>query len=111
MYLETVKVSRKTPGDGKLQVTATTFRSLEGAGSRLTARLRDRDAACGLVTMECTCVKGATVVGRALADQQTAPEPHRHFFLQSTLFSELAPDGSVRLDLDGVLLRVTVTPL
>jgi hypothetical protein len=99
MYLETCKVSRKTPGDGKLQVSLTTWRSLEGAGHALTARLQSRDAALGLYTMECTCTRSGP------------GGPHRHYFLQSTLFHELVPDQNVRLDLDGVALRVTVTPL
>ena len=101
MYLETVRVSRKTPGDGKLQVTATTFRSVEGAGNRLTVALRSREAACGVQTIECTCNKGEHAAGAGVA--------HRHYFLQSTLFHSLTPEATVRLDLDGVRMRVMVT--
>ncbi len=97
MYLETRKVSRKTPGDGKLEVSVTTFRALEGAGDRLTATLEQRDSSCALVTFECTCNKMGG--------------PHQHFFLQSTLFHGLTPESSVRLDLEGLALRLIVTPL
>jgi hypothetical protein len=101
MYLETLKVSRKTPGDGKLQVTVTTFRAVEGAGSRLTARVADREAACGVSMLECSCTKYEHPGG--------AGKPHRHYFLESTLFHALTPDSTVRLDLDGVGIRVLVT--
>ena len=97
MYLETRKVSRKTPGDGKLEISGTTFRALEGAGSKLAAILDQRESACALITFECTCNK----MGGA----------HQHYFAQCSLFHELPADISVRLDLQVPQLRLIVTPL
>jgi hypothetical protein len=104
MYLESVRVSRKTPADGKLQITRSTFNALEGAAGGLTAKVRRAEAPCSLVTMECTCNKHheSGVAG-------TSAMPHRHYFLQCVLFHELMPDALLRLDLDGIRLQVAVT--
>ena len=89
MLLERRSVSRKTPGDGRLEIT-----------SRAAARLRDlrhalevdvagtRSAVC-LESMTCTC--------------RGSEKPHAHYFLQSSTFRQLTPGTEVDLELDESL--------
>jgi hypothetical protein len=110
MYLERCKVSRKTAGDGKLQITATTYRSLIGAGESLRVKLQDQLASALLETMECTCNKPHASSGSA-ENGAGLNGAHTHFFLESPLLRALTAQEDVRLDLDGVALVVGITRL
>jgi hypothetical protein len=86
MFLERRTVSRKTPNDGRLEITkraAEQFSTISGgfdvdvSGARTPATIG---------TMECTC--------------RGADNPHVHYFIQSPVFRELAAGDEVDLDLD-----------
>jgi hypothetical protein len=94
MFLERRTVSRKTPNDGKLEITkraAEKFSDLPGpfdvdvSGERSTASIG---------TMECTC--------------RGADNPHVHYFIQSPAFQRLSvgDEVDVERELDHVLIRV-----
>jgi hypothetical protein len=84
--LEQRTVSRKTPLDGKLEITKPVAERLERIAGGLSVQV-DRDAQSGsLGTYECTC---------------RGPEHrHVHFFLQSDALKALVPEARVSLDLD-----------
>jgi len=95
MLLERRTVSRKTPGDGRLEITkraATRLREiarglqLDVAGERTTATVG---------AMACTC--------------RGAEKPHEHYFLESDALRRLTPGVEVDLevDADAGLVRVT----
>jgi hypothetical protein len=109
MYLETCKVSRKTPRDGKLQISATTYKSLLGAGELLSVRVLQQQARAALATLDCTCNKEHGAQPGDAHHANAAGGAHKHFFLESALLRDLSPGEPVRLDLDGVNLAVTVT--
>ena len=87
LLLETTSVSRKTPGDGKLEITKQTAERLRSAGAALTVTLGDIESTGAVVSMPCTCAKAA---GTA----------HEHQFLQSELLRSLSPDLTVEIALD-----------
>ena len=98
--LETVLVSRKTPRDGRLEISSATADALGGAGAELPVRVDSRRARGTVVTMPCGC-KGEM--------KHTV-----HVFLQSELFRDLAPDSTILLALEPspsipevVITRVT----
>ena len=86
MLLELRTVSRKTPGDGKLEVTAATAQRLSTLGSTLPVLVGDAHGAAVMSELACTCAK--------------AGGAHVHHFLQSDLFRAFVPDMRVRLELD-----------
>jgi hypothetical protein len=82
---ESAIVSRKTPGDGKLEISAALARALGGTGAPIEVCLDERVLA-GLVTaMECTCAK-ASITGK-----------HEHHFVQCDAFRELPVGSELRL--------------
>ena len=95
MLLERRTVSRKTPGDGKLEVTHATADAVAGQGRRLSVEWAGSEAPATVVSMSCTCAKG---VGQ-----------HDHVFLQSDLFRSLVSGSEVDLHLEGES-RIRVTP-
>ena len=84
--LETVIVSRKTPRDGKLEISSPTVETLGGEGARVAVRVDGQPGDATVVSMPCHC-KGDTkhVV---------------HVFLESEVFQALIPDSSVIMTLD-----------
>ena len=97
MFLERRTVSRKTPADGKLEISRITADAVTPIGSRLTVEWDGRAAAAALVMMTCTCAKGAG-------------GQHEHVFLQSDLFRTLETGAEVDLTLHQDMHRVAVTP-
>jgi hypothetical protein len=98
MLLERRTVSRKTPGDGKLEISALTADAVTPIGPTLTVELSGRHAPASVSAMTCTCAKGA---GSA----------HRHLFLESDLLKELEAGAEVDLRLDRGAARLSVTPV
>lgn len=100
ILLETTTVSRKTPGDGKLEITSQAAERLRSAGAALTVTVGDTESAGAVVTMPCTCAKAA---GAA----------HEHQFLQSEPLRSLAPALTVEIVLDPAPTpaRVYVRPV
>lgn len=96
MLLETRVVSRKTPGDGRLEITPESARRLAPWGDALPVRVGDAVEARGdarLTAMACTCEKGGGSDG--------AGSGHQHHFLASDLFRALAPGETVAIELSG----------
>lgn len=87
-------VGRKTPGDGKLEVSSELAIALGGNGAAV--RVRDaRGEQPGVVTaFECTCAKAA-VTGK-----------HQHHFVQCDAFRELPVGTQLRLKAAAAHLEV-----
>ena len=84
MLLEHCVVSRKTPRDGKLEIserTATVMRPRE----QLVIELDGATAPARLASMSCGC--------RGVSD------PHVHFFLEAELLKSLRPEARVALEM------------
>jgi len=96
MLLERRTVSRKTPLDGRLEITkraAQRFDDLDGA---FDVEL-DGDRVRGTIgTMECTC--------------RGVDNPHVHYFIESPAFKQLAAGDEVDIDLDQTTRTVRVEP-
>src|SRR5688572_19479359 len=75
MHLDRRTVSRKTPRDGKLEISAGAAAQLQLSGSDLRAHWKSESAAASLSTMRCSCGGGDT--------------QHEHFFLESEIFRGL----------------------
>lgn len=86
MLLEVRQVSRKTPLDGKLEITPATAARLVALGPELVVRAAGREDRARLESMSCTCAKGA---GAA----------HVHHFIESPAFVTLTPGSDVRVEL------------
>ena len=96
MLLERRTVSRKTPNDGKLEISRVTADAVSPIGPRLTVAWQGTHAPAALVTLACTCAKGAG--------------QHEHLFLESALFRTLEAGSEVDLKLEEGAGRVSVTP-
>ena len=87
-------VSRKTPGDGKLEVTKRAATALESLGTAFPVVVGDRQGDARIGSMPCTC----------RGDEQ----PHVHYFVESDLFRELTAGAAVDLVLDDTGSRLLV---
>ena len=96
MLLERRTVSRKTPNDGKLEISRAAADAITSVGAGLTAEWSDRTAPAEIVAMRCTCAKGTG--------------QHEHVFLQSHVFRALEAGTDVNVHLEQGPPRVTVTP-
>lgn len=96
MLLERRTVSRKTPRDGKLEISPGTEAALTPLGSSLTVAWQGREAPASVARMSCTCAKGTG--------------QHQHVFLESELFRALDAGSEVDLALDEGSARLAVTP-
>ena len=103
MFLERQTVSRKTPGDGKLEISRVAAEQLQGLPQTLEVELGTHRAPASIEAFNCTCQK----VGRA----------HDHNFLASELLKTLPADTLVELrvtairDGEGERTRVSVLPV
>ena len=105
MLLELRTVSRKTPGDGRLEISGESARRLAPFGEPLTVRVGDEAEVVGaghVTSMRCTCEKGGGEAGG-----------HEHHFLASDLFRALVPGETVVIELldRGVLHVARPHPL
>lgn len=95
MLLEVREVSRKTARDGRLEVTEESARRLRVIASPMPVSLGDAQGEATLIDIQCTCAKGGDTGG------------HRHFFVQSSLFSALPAGETIVLELlDGKTLMI-----
>ncbi|MBK6487763.1 MAG: hypothetical protein IPF98_13000 [Gemmatimonadetes bacterium] len=95
MLLEVREVSRKTPGDGRLEITEVSARRLAMHGTQLPVAVDEARGEGRLVAMRCTCDKGGASGG------------HQHHFVESPLFRQLPAGETVVLELlDGPQLSV-----
>ena len=97
MLLDTLVVSRKTPRDGKLEISEAAAARLARLAPDLRVVALGREGPASTETFTCTCGK------RGGGD-------HIHHFLASDLFKGLAEGSEVRLELDQAASRITVTP-
>jgi len=98
MLLERRKVSRKTPGDGRLEITKRSAQKCEKLGARFGVELGRRRIRARLGTMPCTC--------------RGADNPHVHYFLEGPALKALVAGTEVNLELDVTrrLVRVVSSP-
>lgn len=96
MLLETQTVSRKTPGDGRLEVSAATAEKVSALGSGLRLRAAGKEAPGSVETLTCTCAK-------------RGEGTHVHYFLESEVLRALEPHSDVKLELEEAGW-VTVSP-
>lgn len=92
MFLERRTVSRKTPVDGKLEISKKAAQRLSSLDSLLMLELAGKRAPARLATMACTC--------------RASDTPHEHQFVDSELLKTLVAGAEVELNLDeseGVL--------
>ena len=85
--IERRTVSRKTPGDGKLEITKVAAERLEPLGTEFVLAVNDTRGRGSLGTMPCTCRGG--------------DKPHVHYFVESDLLRSLTAGSEVDLFLDG----------
>ena len=94
MHLERRTVSRKTPGDGRLEISQQAADRLRSVGADLQVSLDGLRALAVVETMSCTCHGKDT--------------PHQHHFLQSATFSQLVPGATVDIELNAAIASVCV---
>lgn len=93
MILEQRPVSRKTPLDGKLEISAEAAGRVGALGPDIPVAAGGRQGTARLHLLACTCTRGSG-------------GSHVHHFLESPLFRSLTPDARVAIVLDeehGVL--------
>jgi hypothetical protein len=97
MLLERRTVSRKTPGDGRLEITKGAAARLRGLGSDIRIDVGGTHTTATLAAMTCTC--------------RGAEKPHEHYFIESPALKRLTPGSEVDLELEGEsgLVRVTAS--
>jgi hypothetical protein len=94
MLVERRTVSRKTPIDGRLEITSVGAARLGGLGDGFEVAMGEERAPARVGTMECTC---------------RGPErPHVHYFLESPMLKQLEPGSDVELELEGSGNRIRV---
>ena len=92
MFLERRMVSRKTPGDGRLEITKIVAQRLEHLGPTFVVDVDGEAVRGALGTFACTC-RGES-------------NPHVHYFLESEHLKRLQPGNEVDIELDESSNRV-----
>ena len=93
--LERRTVSRKTPRDGKLEITKRAAGVLLPLGA-LRVTWQGEQAPAAVATMACTC--------------RGSDKPHEHYFVQSELLKALEVGADVDLSLNAGDEMLTLTP-
>ena len=93
-YIERRTVSRKTPGDGKLEITKVAAVGLEPLGHEFRVVVGERAGDARVGTMPCTCRGG--------------DNPHVHYFVESDLFRTLTAGATIDLVADDARNRLLV---
>jgi hypothetical protein len=95
-FVERRTVSRKTPGDGKLEITPDGRRKLAPLGDAFAVEWRGARGRATLHHLACTC---------------RGPEnPHEHWFVQSELLRQLPVGEEVELRADATERVLVVLP-
>jgi hypothetical protein len=92
--VERTVVGRKTPGDGKLEISAALARALGGDGAPIHVRLASDELGGSVEVMECTCAKAG------------ASGKHEHHFVQCDAFRNLPVGTELVLRADATKLEV-----
>jgi hypothetical protein len=96
MIHESRTVSRKTPRDGKLEISPTAASVVAGFGTEFDLETDGLASRARLIGLPCTCTKAA------------ASGAHVHFFLESEPLKSLAPESVVRVEIEKDAKRVRV---
>lgn len=88
MFIEQCTVSRKTPLDGKLEISAAAAAKIETLGESFPLRTASGEGRARLHEMTCTCTKAS------------ASGQHLHHFVESNALRALEPGTDVRVELD-----------
>jgi hypothetical protein len=96
MLIEHRTISRKTPLDGKLEITKVAAERLATLGDPLAIDVGGTRDEVTLSSFPCTCRGG--------------DNPHVHYFLESALFKTLQVGSEVRLDWDEARRTLAVAP-
>ena len=94
MLLERRTVSRKTPLDGRLEITKRAAQRFDDLAGTFVVELAGERARGSIGTMDCTC--------------RGADNPHVHYFIESPAFKQLAAGDEVDLDLEPTTRTVRV---
>ena len=94
--IEQRTISRKTPGDGKVEITKVAAGRLESLGPSFPVRVNDAEDRATVGEMPCLC--------------RGTDAPHVHYFVESELFRSLVPGSTVELLVDDTALRLLVVP-
>ena len=95
IIIERAVVGRKTPADGKLEVSAQLALALGGDGSVLQVHIAERKTEGTVVVMPCTCAKTG-ISGK-----------HEHHFVQCDDFRTLPVGSGLRLEGAPAELRIS----
>ncbi|HSU92963.1 MAG TPA: hypothetical protein VLI43_04605 [Gemmatimonadaceae bacterium] len=88
MVIEQPTVSRKTPLDGRLEISESTAAQLAAFGDSFAVRTAHGSGEARLHAMSCTCAKS----------ERTGQ--HVHHFVESDVLRALEPGSRVRIELD-----------
>jgi len=95
MLLEVREVSRKTPLDGRLEISLETARRLSPFGSSITIEIGALRETAAIEAMDCQCAK------------RGGGARHTHHFLTAKAFASLPAGETVVLELlDGPVIAV-----
>jgi len=94
MFLERRTVSRKTPVDGKLEISEEAARQLSSIGSALMLEFGETRVHGMIARMVCSC--------------RGAENPHEHHFVESEILKALVTGAEVDLNLRERVLSITV---
>lgn len=97
VLLERRAVSRKTPLDGKLEISGASAERLATLGAEFALASGGATGRARLLSMACGCAKGAG-------------SGHVHHFVESPLLMALRPESDVLVELDETPLRLRVEP-
>ena len=101
VLVEERPVGRKTPLDGRLELSAAAAERVRALGDEFTVLAGELAGVGRIETMECTCGKQP---GARPGDR------HVHHFVASALFRELVAGTSVRVELDEGRGALVVRP-
>ena len=98
MFLERRTVSRKTAGDGRLEITKQAAARVGETGTSIAIDVNGEHAIATLDSMACTC--------------RGAEKPHVHYFIQSDPLKALPSGSEVQLDFDADerCIRIRLAP-
>jgi hypothetical protein len=97
MLLDQLAVSRKTPKDGMLEISAEAAARLAVLGADFALATEGGEGRGRLKALACSCAK-------------VAGAGHVHHFVESPLLMALAPGSEVRVELDDENRAVRVDP-
>ena len=97
MLVDQRSVSRKTPADGMLEISAEAAERLAALGAEFPLACAGREARARLRSLACRCAKGAG-------------GGHVHHFIESPVLTALVPGSEVRVAMDEPRGGVRVEP-